>query len=78
MSLKKESTLTSAREYSAGKFKATCPNEGYPVQTTIIQDGQEKLTVSHSELADLIHVLRRMQAHLYHHRELSGRSHEAE
>lgn len=76
--MQKESQTTSAREYTAGRFTATCQNDGYPVLATITQDGEAKMIVSHQDLTDLQHVLLRMHVHLYYHRELSGLSHEVE
>jgi hypothetical protein len=68
--------LSNAKQFSAGKFSVECDDGQYPVHVRITVDGREIAEVPHSELADLLHPLIRMQSHLRFHPDLKGRWHE--
>lgn len=70
--------MSDVKQFSAGKFTAACAVKDYPVDVLIGWNGGLLATLRHDELADLLHVLHRMQAHLRHHPVLKDRWHEVD
>jgi hypothetical protein len=62
--------------FSAGQFTVTASQGEYPVHIRLTYRGKEIAEIPHTELADLLHSLQRMQTHLRFHPDLSGRWHE--